>query len=82
LEESIRNKIWLGVSGTNRVVFKYPTTPTQSTHELYYGYVIGPFKTMRGANYMAKYGVNNPHCTCVDDVERLAKNDFNTIKTP
>lgn len=38
-----------------------------------YMYSIGPFRTRRGADFMAAYGANNPHCQCVADAERLAK---------
>lgn len=54
-------------------VFRSKTTPTEKSHGYSYKYIIGPFKTMRGAKFMAKYGKNNPHLQCVDDAERMAK---------
>lgn len=35
--------------------------------------VIGPFRTVRGAEFMRQYGEGNPHCQTVGDAERLAK---------
>jgi hypothetical protein len=55
------------------VAFKSDTTPTQATHGHLYGHVIGPFKTKRGADFMARYGAGNPHCTTVEAIERIAK---------
>ncbi len=72
-------KIYVGVklSGRNgrqiREVFKCEYEPTTETHGDRYIYVIGPFKTQRGAYYMARKGENNPLCQHVDDAERLAK---------
>ena len=47
--------------------------PTQATHGHLYGAVIGPFRTKRGAQFMAKHGRSNPHLQTVDDAERIAK---------
>lgn len=41
-----------------------------------YDAAIGPFKTYRGAIFMARYGTSNPHCSTVNDAERLAKAFF------
>jgi len=58
-----------------REVFKATRTPTRrhASRGRRYAYVVGPFKTVRGARYMADYGANNPHCTCVAQAEWLAK---------
>ena len=50
-------------------------TPVRETHGKQYAAVIGPFKTVRGARFMADYGKGNPHCQHVDDAERIAR-DF------
>lgn len=34
---------------------------------------IGPFRTVRGAAFMAEYGRGNPHVQCVADAERLGR---------
>jgi len=58
-----------------REVFKATRTPTRrhASRGRRYAYVVGPFKTVRGARYMANYGANNPHCTCVAQAEWLAR---------
>lgn len=35
-------------------------------------YMVGPFKTERGAIYMRDHGRNNPHCVTVAQAETLA----------
>ena len=52
--------------------FRSEKTPTQASH-MQYNAVIGPFKTMRGAKYMAAYGKSNPHLQHVGDAEIAAK---------
>jgi hypothetical protein len=56
-------------------VFRTPAVPTPETHGKLYAGVIGPFRTRRGADWMADpvKGRLNPHCRCVADAERLAK---------
>lgn len=69
------NKIWVGYAvGGKREVFRFTETPTLETTPQYFA-VIGPFRTVRGAAWMAHpvRGVNNPHCRCVADAERLAR---------
>jgi len=65
-------KIYLGC-GASREIFKSGTTPTFAKYGKVYSYVIGPFKTMRGARFMRDYGKGNPHCQTVNDAERLAR---------
>lgn len=60
-------------AGAPYEVFKADAEPTEKTHGHLYAAVIGPFDTKRGAEFMAKYGNGNPHCRCVADAERLAK---------
>lgn len=56
-----------------RQVFTSDVEPTTGTHGHRYLAVIGPFRTKRGARFMARYGQGNPHCRCVADAERMAK---------
>lgn len=57
----------------DREVFTSRCKPTRITHGDKYLAVIGPFLTLRGAQFMAAYGKGNPHCQTVDDAERIAK---------
>jgi len=67
-------KLWVGLkTGLTREVFRNADTPTFDSHGHLYGAVIGPFRTRRGADFMAKYGYGNPHCRCVSEAEKLAK---------
>jgi hypothetical protein len=54
-------------------VFRSDVVPTDETFGRLYSYCIGPFRTMRGAKFMAEHGSNNPHCQTVSQAERLAK---------
>lgn len=54
-------------------VFYSDVYPSTDVHGRTYRYVIGPFRTVRGARYMAAFGENNPHCITVDDAEDCAK---------
>jgi len=65
--------VYVGLKGGHREVFKSKETPTETSHGRKYGSVIGPFRTKRGAEVMAKHGGNNPHIRSVSDAERLAK---------
>lgn len=69
-----RQRPWVGRSrSTGKLeVFRSRVEPTEETHGKIYRYSIGPFKTVRGARYMATYGGNNPHCVTVADAEKLA----------
>lgn len=53
-------------------VFDYDHEPTDRDG-LPYIAVIGPFRTKRGAHFMADYGRGNPHLQTVSDAERIAK---------
>lgn len=55
----------------NRSVFREVEEPTAKSHP-HLAIVIGPFRTMRGAKFMLKHGLDNPHCRTVADAERLA----------
>jgi len=56
-----------------RSVFRSSTIPNEETHGADYAAAIGPFRTKRGAEFMARYGACNPHCRTVNEAERLAK---------
>ena len=66
-------KIYVGRTSDKREVFRCAFTPTFDSHGDKYAAVIGPFRTMRGAKFMAEYGAGNPHIYHVDDAERIAK---------
>ena len=67
-------KIYVGVRfPLQREVFRSHLEPTGESHGELYGAVIGPFKTVRAAEFMAQQGGNNPHCQTVDDAERISK---------
>ena len=69
-----RARAYVGVRrDLRREVFKATRTPTRKQYERRYAYVVGPFKTVRAARYMADYGANNPHCTCVAQAEWLVR---------
>ena len=61
------------VKGGAREVFKAATEPTERAYSGRYGAVIGPFRTKRGAAFMAAHGANNPHVHNVADAERIAR---------
>lgn len=76
----MRKRLYVGrtYSGVMKT-FRSEITPTFASHGMQYKYVIGPFKTKRGAEYMAKYGAHdNPHLQTVEDAERLAKKEIET----
>ncbi len=54
-------------------VFRSTTTPTAASHGDRFASCIGPFRTKRGAEWMARHGWDNPHCRSVDEAERCAK---------
>ena len=57
---------------SKRELFWSEKEPTQESHGHLYTLAIGPFRTKSGAEYMANYGYNSPHCLTVNDAERLA----------
>jgi len=62
------------ITGTEvRELFRSSSEPTEASHGRLYHYVVGPFRTKRGADFMRQYGHNNPHCVTVADAERLAQ---------
>jgi len=71
----MRTRYYVGAAPSGaREVFRATATPTVASHGSQYRYVIGPFRTKRGAEYLARYGGHdNPHLTCVADAERYAR---------
>jgi hypothetical protein len=67
----MRGKWYVGLNAS-RAIFKMAVEPTQEICPEFVA-VIGPFRTKRGAQFMATYGANNPHCQTVADAERIAK---------
>jgi len=55
------------------VAFPSQIVPTEETHGHWLAYAIGPFRTKRGALFMAEHGEGNPHCVTVTQAEKLAK---------
>ena len=73
------DKIYVGLKlncTSQREVFRAATAPTDNTHGAQYGAVIGPFRTVRAAEFMRDYGRGNPHCLTVADAERLAQREY------
>jgi hypothetical protein len=68
-----RSGIWVGCLQGGREVFRYSGIPSVESHGTQYAACIGPFKTVRGAEFMAVCGGSNPHVQCVRDAERIAK---------
>ena len=63
---------YVGLKDGRREVFRSITVPTEASHGHLYGAVIGPFRTVRAARFMAQHGANNPHVQTVADAERIA----------
>jgi len=63
---------YVGLRAGARTVFRSDTIPTQDTHPEY-GAVIGPFRTMRAARFLAEHGGGNPHLVTIAQIERAAK---------
>lgn len=66
-------RIYVGHTQGTLQVFKSENEPTRESHGALYAAVIGPFRTMRGARFMAEHGRGNPHVQTVSDAERIAK---------
>lgn len=66
MSERVRKRPYVGVTNTGAAkVIKSPIRPDDSNYKV----VVGPFKTQRGAEFMA----NNPQCRTVTEAERLAR---------
>jgi hypothetical protein len=70
----MRTKFYVGLKqDATREVFRAASKPTHKTHGRKYAATIGPFRTKRAAEFMAKYGQGNPHLQTVADAERISK---------
>jgi hypothetical protein len=70
---NMKSKIYLAIKAdAKREVFRSATNPTREQFPQYFA-CVGPFRTVRGARFMRDFGMNNPHCQCVRDAERLGK---------
>ena len=68
------NRLYVGVkSDLNMERFRSKETPVRSSHGHLYAAVIGPFRTVAGAEYMVNFGKGNPHCQTVSQAERLGR---------
>lgn len=82
----MRTRAYVGLraDGKGREVFRSASVPKAEPHPdthlgPIYSAVIGPFRTRRGAEFMAKFGAGNPHCQSVADAERLASEYIPTV---
>jgi len=76
----VRTRPYVGIgSDGKRKIFRSASKPEAETHGSIYSAVIGPFRTVRGAEFMAKFGGGNPHCQRVADAERLASEYVPTV---
>ena len=53
--------------------FRSAYAPTAEKHGRKFAYVVGPFRTARGARWAERFGLGNPAFTHVDAAERIAK---------
>lgn len=69
-------RIYVGLSCTATAlfeVFRSKREPTEKEFGERFGAVVGPFRTKRGAEFFAAHSLGNPHISCVDDAERIAR---------
>jgi hypothetical protein len=64
---------WVSSNAGKMELFSSASEPTSASHGDRFAACIGPFRTKRGAVFMARHGLGNPHCVTVADAERLAK---------
>jgi len=78
-----QTKPYVGIKkdGT-REVFQASQGPTEELYGDLYSAVIGPFRTQRGARFMAEHGANNPHVQTVADAERIARTEQKKAAKP
>lgn len=72
-----RSKIYVGIYNGTRERFSSVTTPTEQTYP-WYSAVIGPFKTVRGADYCVKHAYSI--CQSVASFERAASIELDNVK--
>ena len=73
MDDTMTNRIYLGLTPSLREIFRCTYEPTFASHGDTYNYTVGPFRTVRGARFMRDYGFANPHCRCVAEAERLGR---------
>lgn len=73
-----RPYVGIVTDSVERKVFRSIYKPAPDTTGFYVD-IIGPFKTVKGARFMADNGYNNPSCVTVSQAERLAKNGFASV---
>ena len=68
--------------GRERGVFSRLRGLVVEDHEVVYNYdyVVGPHQLKLGAQYMAKYGRNNPHLMTALDADRMARRDLKAVR--
>ena len=66
-----RMRPYVGMRAGTRTAFQSDVTPTEETHPEY-GAVIGPFRTVRGARFMASH----LYVTSIDDAEIAGHTDW------
>lgn len=77
-----RPRYFVGLQAGKRSVFRYAGTPTAETHGARFAAVIGPFRTRRGADFMAAHGGNgNPHVRTVNEAEHAARGEAYDLVT-
>ncbi len=57
-------------------VFRASAGPTEELYGSLYNGVLGPFQTLRAANFYVKCGRGNPHTVTVSACERIAKDEY------
>lgn len=67
-----RRRWYVGWQGDLRVAFAYHKPPTRENYGSAFDKVVGPFRTKRAAEVMAKCGQDSPYCQTVRDAELLA----------
>jgi len=70
---NVRTKLNVGNNDLRCIVFKSFRIPTMESHGELFASITGPFKTRRGAEFMARHGINNPCCQTVRQAEHWAK---------
>lgn len=70
-----RKRPYVGITLDQYEVFMSEAEPTEETYGHLYQAVVGPFRTVRAAKYMAKYGRGNPHLQTVAEAERIARKE-------
>ena len=76
----MRPSLFVGLTESDRIVFRCAYIPTFATHGQKFLAVIGPFQTRRAAELTAQRGTGNPHIQTVKDAERIGKDyqeDYN-----